>query len=101
MLEVAADAEAFGVNVQGSFGGAGVLIAEAHSAVNPITNGLDARPSRRNCAKNFQGDDGEAVDFAVAAVVEIAHDIVGQVLHRDFAGVRIDFIGQAGIGDQR
>jgi hypothetical protein len=26
---------------------------------------------------------------------------VGQVLHGDFAGVRIDFIGQAGVGDQR
>ncbi len=51
MLEIAANSKALGVDIQGGFGGAGVLIPEGYLCVYPIADRLHARPAGRHFAK--------------------------------------------------
>jgi len=100
MLEVAADAEAFGVDVEGGLGGAGELVAEGDLLVDPFDDGLDASPAGGDVAEEFDGDGGEEVDFAIAAGEEEAEDFVGELGDGDFAGVGEDGVGESGIFDE-
>ena len=42
MLKVAADADAFGVNIERGLGGSGELVAEGHLLIDPFDNRMDA-----------------------------------------------------------
>ncbi len=100
MLEVAADAEAFGVDVEGGLGGAGELVAEGDLLVDPFDDGLDASPAGGDVAEEFDGDGGEEVDFAIAAGEEEAEDFVGELVDGDLGDVVGLGVGKAGIVDQ-
>src|ERR1700683_3272948 len=51
MLKIAADAEAFGVDVQSRLRGPGMLVSEYDSGVDPVANSLHARIAGRHGAK--------------------------------------------------
>src|SRR5947207_2496872 len=53
MLEVAADAYPFRVDVERRPRLTGLRITERHLVVNPVTNGLNPRPSARNPAEKL------------------------------------------------
>ncbi len=69
--------------------------------MHPVANGLHPRPARVEVAKKFVGDVGKAVNFAVAAVEQVAEEFAGHFADGNFASTDTYFVGQAGVLDER
>ena len=87
VLIVAADADAFGEDVHGGFGGASHLVIEDNFVVNPIADGGGEGPAGAEMAEEVLGDAAEAVDFAVAAGEEELKGDGGELLDGRFGKV--------------
>src|ERR1700744_4416697 len=65
MLEITADADALGEDIERCLGWARRYIVKAYFLVDPVTDSLHASPARGRLAEEFVGNVAEAVDFTI------------------------------------
>ena len=100
MLEVAADANAFGEDIERGLDGAGAAVVKADVSVDPVADPDGACPAGRGVAEEVAGDERHLVDLAVAAAEEELQDFRWELFDRMLYGFGADGVDDGFGGDE-
>ena len=101
MLKVAAYADAFSEDVEGSLCGSRVLIVKRHLVVDPVANGLHSAPAGFDLPEQFKRDACESIHLAVPAIEQESEHFVRQIADGVLAGIPIDLVQNSGVLNER
>ncbi len=102
VLEVAADAVAFVVNIQRGLGRPREMVAKCDVSLHPVADGLHLRPPRRQMSEQLPRQVSQhAVDFAIPAGQQEYQRLRRQVFDGNTGRVLVNRIGLAGVLNQR